>query len=764
MAKTSTGNGNTGGGTEDTFGGMGYDDEEGWGGGEGRSLGGGTGIGGEGKSKGKDLSHVPCRFFSKGRCEAGAACVFSHDRGEPGQQKQTCQYFIKGNCKFGHKCALAHLLPGEPISMDRKHKKAAQLTATSSGGTNGQTSPPPTTTGRNLPPKGTTATSPPSGAGGLSKSTPKVMSYSQTVQAPPAKTKKGGVQAAAEIVTATSTSNTTKAVPEKEGARPIPGSTRIFDLESASSSMQELARSISPASRHRANQAQIVAARSQAESPSISSSPSRSNLANVITTRSPGSDAENFKSRPMSVPGPLAGTTSRAAFGFDTRPVVPSQSPVSAGLAVGSNRMSPSPFSVTAPNTAFPNYLDGTATGSSSWARPRLVETDSSRSISRQLSNSVGGTEFVGRDIWGERTSSYTGSPNTGGGFLSPARGRPIDLLRKSSAADAFALEEDDDEDNAEDFLPSSLNELLTPREQARRLSRRDSNHSAGAVGIAMGWSTSGGVQSTRPITSATSSFDGRTNVDLLISRQAHSASAAVGGFLQDLWDNSGEDARRTRVQGSSALANGSDRQSISMENRQIATPPDTGFLLGPSNNSMGFLPQFGMRHKSGTPSSLLTDQHNKAMMRQGSSGIASHFPARPSPLTQPSTTDIFADVPGYVAPTKSNLVPGHGPVQPVLSPGSRALQTHAPGQSLPQGLAAGLSRLHLQPSRQHETSLAFSPAGSGGIGGFSPNLEPAREGEPQVPRMSALGQHQTPVRRDDGEDDDLFEMEEGGY
>ncbi len=52
MAKTSTGNGNTGGGTEDTFGGMGYDDEEGWGGGEGRSLGGGTGIGGEGKSKG----------------------------------------------------------------------------------------------------------------------------------------------------------------------------------------------------------------------------------------------------------------------------------------------------------------------------------------------------------------------------------------------------------------------------------------------------------------------------------------------------------------------------------------------------------------------------------------------------------------------------------------------------------------------------------------------------------------------------------------
>ncbi|RXW21715.1 hypothetical protein EST38_g4139 [Candolleomyces aberdarensis] len=43
-----------------------------------------------------------------------------------------------------------------------------------------------------------------------------------------------------------------------------------------------------------------------------------------------------------------------------------------------------------------------------------------------------------------------------------------------------------------------------------------------------------------------------------------------------------------------------------------------------------------------------------------------------------------------------------------VLSPGSRALQSHAPGQSLPQGLAAGLSRIHALPP------AAASPGGPG--------------------------------------------------
>ncbi|GAA5945018.1 hypothetical protein JCM1841_005238 [Sporobolomyces salmonicolor] len=77
-------------------------------------------------SKAKDLSHVPCKFFKANSCSAGPSCPFSHDLVTPGQSKPVCQWFAKGNCKFGHKCALAHVLPGQPMSFDRKNKRAAQ--------------------------------------------------------------------------------------------------------------------------------------------------------------------------------------------------------------------------------------------------------------------------------------------------------------------------------------------------------------------------------------------------------------------------------------------------------------------------------------------------------------------------------------------------------------------------------------------------------------------------------------------------------------
>ncbi|KAI9800225.1 MAG: hypothetical protein M1825_004209 [Sarcosagium campestre] len=58
----------------------------------------------------KNTSHVPCKFFRQGACQAGKACPFSHST--DGTNTQTpCKYFAKGNCKFGAKCALAHILP-----------------------------------------------------------------------------------------------------------------------------------------------------------------------------------------------------------------------------------------------------------------------------------------------------------------------------------------------------------------------------------------------------------------------------------------------------------------------------------------------------------------------------------------------------------------------------------------------------------------------------------------------------------------------------
>ncbi|CAO1616470.1 unnamed protein product [Parajaminaea phylloscopi] len=83
------------------------------------------------KRQSEALGRVPCKFFrSANGCSAGESCPFAHiapgEGNGPGGAKTVCEFFLKGNCRFGHKCALAHLRDGEPMSMDRKNKKAAQ--------------------------------------------------------------------------------------------------------------------------------------------------------------------------------------------------------------------------------------------------------------------------------------------------------------------------------------------------------------------------------------------------------------------------------------------------------------------------------------------------------------------------------------------------------------------------------------------------------------------------------------------------------------
>ncbi|KAI9816565.1 MAG: hypothetical protein M1827_001697 [Pycnora praestabilis] len=58
----------------------------------------------------KNTSHVPCKFFRQGACQAGKACPFLHTI-DTTFDVTPCKYFAKGNCKFGAKCALAHVLP-----------------------------------------------------------------------------------------------------------------------------------------------------------------------------------------------------------------------------------------------------------------------------------------------------------------------------------------------------------------------------------------------------------------------------------------------------------------------------------------------------------------------------------------------------------------------------------------------------------------------------------------------------------------------------
>ncbi|KAL2171392.1 hypothetical protein VTG60DRAFT_3035 [Thermothelomyces hinnuleus] len=63
----------------------------------------------EGPRSPPNTSHVPCKFYRQGACQAGNACPFSHDLSAASET--VCKYFAKGNCKFGPKCANIHVLP-----------------------------------------------------------------------------------------------------------------------------------------------------------------------------------------------------------------------------------------------------------------------------------------------------------------------------------------------------------------------------------------------------------------------------------------------------------------------------------------------------------------------------------------------------------------------------------------------------------------------------------------------------------------------------
>ncbi|KAI9658105.1 MAG: hypothetical protein M1829_006830 [Trizodia sp. TS-e1964] len=72
----------------------------------------------------KNTSHVPCKFFKQGACQAGKACPFMHSSDATTDQ-MPCKYFAKGSCKFGPKCALAHVLPsGRRVNRPAMHMAA----------------------------------------------------------------------------------------------------------------------------------------------------------------------------------------------------------------------------------------------------------------------------------------------------------------------------------------------------------------------------------------------------------------------------------------------------------------------------------------------------------------------------------------------------------------------------------------------------------------------------------------------------------------
>lgn len=326
-------------------------------------------------------------------------------------------------------------------------------------------------------------------------------------------------------------------------------------------------------------------------------------------------------------PPPTAGSAGSPSAGFNQR---------TSGVPFASSPSRPSPLSSSFTNRgAVPSSLKASSiVSTSSPLRPpgaggissSFQHASTLAARPPQLSASFADNSLQ-RNIWARsETPDEPLSP--------PASRRP--LVAGASARlipDVF----DEHDDHGEDLLPSSLSDLLTPSERARRMSRNDSRDSTAGSPGRLGYNPHQYVGA---------------------ERLAQSAGAALppGGFLQSLWSQDGKDAR--------------DAGEAESEGAELS---------------------FGGAQPQPPRTSLLSQQ-------RGPSGS-------PSPKSSPSKPATAWKGPSVDAPY---LMRGTDP----SSPSARALSEHAPGQSLPGGIAAALSRMHMQPGSRTPSGLgASSPA-----------------------------------------------------
>lgn len=273
-----------------------------------------------------------------------------------------------------------------------------------------------------------------------------------------------------------------------------------------------------------------------------------------------------------------------------------------------------------------------------------------------------------------------------------------------------------------EEFIPSSLTELLTPEERSRRFSR----------------TTSG-----RPIVATErESFAGQSST-LEGPHHRYSRSVPAPSLLQDLrsiWSEAPETGSNTISVNTGGLGNGTP--SSFQSNSGFGARVDD--IVAPSNASAAFLPGLhhyinakstrsnltaGMSSLYGHPTGAPASLHTTSVFESAPNGSAMS-PPRLNSFAGNSTLDSIADP--YAVSRHPSARPIHGgndgqadidDRRSGFSPSTRALQAHAPGQSLPQGLAAGYSRIHALPPPpaipSPSTSGAFSP---GRANGFSPS------------------------------------------
>ncbi|CAA7270025.1 unnamed protein product [Cyclocybe aegerita] len=757
-------------------------------------------------SKSKDLSHVPCKFFKVGGCTAGSSCPFSHTAAEPGAQKETCTWFVKGNCKFGHKCALAHVLPGQSMAMDRKNKKAAQVAAQQANA--GMERGGKVTRGGKR-----------DQVGGANGGAGRLLA--------------GGSTAPTRIIGAPTTSRPQMLKATISPSAPAPP---LKDTDFASFATLDELDDIHLASQKEAKEADGKEKEETKDKETKDPLPPSAPRPAVSSTNATTTDFGPIGSPPNYRPGQPTSPTrpvgvNGATFSPGTSPRAHSHlngvnigsSPSANGnpgnnATAGGGLLSSSPFSAPGTQTHFPSSSYSTGYG------------HGTQGIAASLGSGL--AMMGGRKGWGDVDVGSPGKMNVGpssysvSGLLSAqmaggqggrsnglggAGGRgEYDIsieyedfggARRGQRGQDVAVEDED----LEDFLPSSLNDLLTPEERSRRMSRSNSgqakplgiSHLSHALAEGNGNGANGG---------------GAGGVGHRYSRSV--PAPTLLGDIKSIWaDNTTSQNPHTattnqltasglpssppihRGTPSSSAYAAADAAGLSMSMGSAGTASSMGMMsLSPSNASAAFLPglhhhykakqqaQMGVgpgvgpggiaRQLRGTSNPLFSNTGPGAAGGAGNSGASGPGGANPNSLasnylqplglglpgspgsssvhththggtqttyrTTPSPFDLtqtlhqhnpllqHAGQPHTARPIPSGLTTGGGDdahlAPQLISPSSRALQAHAPGQSLPQGLAAGYSRIHALPPLTH---IASPPASAS----FAPKTPPAREG-----------------------------------
>ncbi|KAJ3541168.1 hypothetical protein NM688_g6123 [Phlebia brevispora] len=288
--------------------------------------------------------------------------------------------------------------------------------------------------------------------------------------------------------------------------------------------------------------------------------------------------------------------------------------------------------------------------------------------------------------------------------------------IRKSNTAMYSINDEVVVEDGElEEFIPGSLTDLLTPEERSRRFSR---------------------TAASRPVvTGERESLLGQPSTTAEGPHHRYSRSVPAPSLLQDIrsiWSEAPEGGSNGVGITGGGLGNGTPN-SFQSNSGFTARVDD---IVAPSNASAAFLPGLhhfigaksgrsnltaGMSSMYGRPAGTPASLHASGMFDSIPTGTAMS-PSRLNSFNGTSTLDAISDP--YAAPPRH---PSGRPIhatndgfadvedrRAAFSPSTRALQAHAPGQSLPQGLAAGYSRIHALPPPpaipSPSTSGAFSP------------------------------------------------------